>query len=421
MELLKLSGATVSSIPFINEPIKLIKSGFNHIVIITKYNNIYSYGNNNKGQCGIGNIVYDFVDTFTKINDLTFSDKTIINNKFQEITHLECNRSATMIVNNYNEIHFTGEFDLDRFVYKNLQHHFIHIHTFINDKINILRLGSKFFVISTISNNSELLLCTSLHKKVTCFKHNLSNKITEIVVSDNLILIMDSLGNIYFKECQFTYNNNPKFEEEFKKVDLSFKVKKIAIGDPFHIFILNENNELFGKGSNNYGLLGLSTNNLNYSDFTKIVIENCDTKNILNIYTSFHGYTIITTINNEIFICGSNEKERFINENNKACKYKSKFYSNEFSGYYVDKFIKLDYFETNKKFIYPLLLRDEVFVLTSKYKLNGRLDEEENYLGEELSKRLQKEIYCDCNLVYSVNGYCCNLKKRNRNIFENDK
>jgi alpha-tubulin suppressor-like RCC1 family protein len=88
---------------------------------------------------------------------------------------------------------------------------------------------------------------------------------------------------------------------EYIRLDYNFgKIKNIFCGS-FHNIILNENNELFVCGDNEYGQLGLGDNE-NRNTYEKLEHNFGIIKNII---CSFY-YNIILNENNELYVCGGN-------------------------------------------------------------------------------------------------------------------
>jgi alpha-tubulin suppressor-like RCC1 family protein len=91
-------------------------------------------------------------------------------------------------------------------------------------------------------------------------------------------------------------NNFVKFEHNFGNI------KSVIVGAE-HNIILNDNNELFVSGRNDFGQLGLGDNKNRYT-YVKL---NHNFGQIKNIYS--RGYSnIILTMNNELFVCGYNHE-----------------------------------------------------------------------------------------------------------------
>lgn len=90
----------------------------------------------------------------------------------------------------------------------------------------------------------------------------------------------------------------------FKKINMNFdaSVKKIACGN-CHTIILNDKNEIWINGSNNFGQLGCG-NNYNHNRNTEIKID----KNIGTIKNISCGdcYSVIQNNKNEVYVCGWN-------------------------------------------------------------------------------------------------------------------
>ncbi|KAL9657862.1 hypothetical protein ABK040_009450 [Willaertia magna] len=90
--------------------------------------------------------------------------------------------------------------------------------------------------------------------------------------------------------------------------------------------------------------------------------------------------------------------------------------------YYFDSFVKLDYFRTNRKYIYPILLYEELIIATSDYRINGE-KEENNLLAVKCLQKLQNEQLTDISVVFDTSfSYTLGKRKRiNENLFIKDK
>ena len=82
--------------------IKKISNGYKHTLILTKDNNIYSFGANLYGQCGINNEIYTLINIPIKINFPFLFDK----NKIKDII---CLYNSSYILLENNELYEFGE------------------------------------------------------------------------------------------------------------------------------------------------------------------------------------------------------------------------------------------------------------------------------------------------------------------------
>ena len=82
--------------------IKKISSGFKFNLILTKDNNLYSFGNNKYGQCGVDPILYPIVNYPTKIN---------IPKEFGKIRDIYCIYAESYILLENNNIYIFGRYD----------------------------------------------------------------------------------------------------------------------------------------------------------------------------------------------------------------------------------------------------------------------------------------------------------------------
>ncbi|KAL9641686.1 hypothetical protein ABK040_013190 [Willaertia magna] len=123
---------------------------------------------------------------------------------------------------------------------------------------------------------------------------------------------------------------------------------------------------------------------------------------VKDIYSSKTEYMIISNINNDFFVSGSNEDKIFGMLD--CCKelYKDCFY--------FDKFTKLKSYcnDYNGKYLYPIILFYSFYIVVSDYKLLKEVEDEENEFGLNCLQKLQNGDYCDIEILFK------NLKKRKR-------
>ncbi|KAL9641690.1 hypothetical protein ABK040_013194 [Willaertia magna] len=123
---------------------------------------------------------------------------------------------------------------------------------------------------------------------------------------------------------------------------------------------------------------------------------------VKDIYSSKTEYMIISNINNEFFVSGSNEDKMF-----GMLDYCKELYKDCF---YFDKFTKLKSYcnKYNGKYLYPIILFYSFYIVVSDYKLLKEVEDEENEFGLNCLQKLQNGVYCDIEILFK------NLKKRKR-------
>ncbi|KAL9644065.1 hypothetical protein ABK040_005532 [Willaertia magna] len=355
----------LTEIPF-SHKIKFIKYGSSQIILITELDEIFVYGYFFNYSSTNRPFYYD---QFTKIDFI---------NTYSKFIYLECRNGYTILLNQLKEI-FIGS-TTESFYKRDIS---------FSKEIKFIRCNFLFFYIVTKDNviykinykndNNTLQKVIIFEKLYKTILDSISIK--DLQCGDKHSVLLDVNGYIYKNgEGEVgqlgLHFNTDRLKDIFLKWNLNFKVKKIMCGAKYTI-ILNENNELFGTGFNNYGELGLGDNS-NRNEFSKILIDNLNEE--INLFNGFFYYTMIGTKNNELFITGSDYFKVF------------KIFSLNF--------VKLDSFKTDKNYIYPLLLQSNAFIVCSDYLINKH-----EMTDEELKKN---EMGMKC--FQKVNRECCDIK-----------
>ncbi|KAL9645613.1 hypothetical protein ABK040_000675 [Willaertia magna] len=370
MELLKISSITEqSSIDLTimnNEQIKFIKYGNNHIVITTFTNNVYVYcekdGNNYRNDFGnpIGLENIKETKSFYKINNFDFG----------RIKFLECEDYYTIIVNDLNEIYFSGVLD------ELISNCFIKIedNNGLTKMMKKIRCGGSHLFILTNDNllygfgsnkNGELGLSEEIDVCDEFTKVNLS-QVKDVQCGLAHSILLDFNGMVYttgsnqFGELGL---GNYKKGTTFTKLKLPFKVIKV-FADLASSFILSENNELFGTGFNSQGQLGMG-HNADCNVFKKVNIESH--LNDIIVHKSFNLYGFISDSKNNIYFSG----DTYVNNLNGKTTFK-----------------KLNFMRNiDRCYTYPLLLDSDIFILLSDYEINKTIH------GSGLGSKLLNKVF----------------------------
>ncbi|KAL9642996.1 hypothetical protein ABK040_010688 [Willaertia magna] len=192
----------------------------------------------------------------------------------------------------------------------------------------------------------------------------------------------------------------------FTKIDFNGQIKFILCLY-FVTVLINQCNEVFVCGninmfkeyiqdknlmkSENFIKTNIKLNELNGSiKFLrgKIVDQSLQNQEdeIIDLFPSFGHYLLFITKRNNIFVIGENKNE-LLGIDYSLCKNDTN----------LDKFMKLDWFTTNRKFISPILLENRIYLFTSNYKVNEL--EKENDLGSNCFQKAKQKQLCDCILV----------------------
>ncbi|KAL9648806.1 hypothetical protein ABK040_003739 [Willaertia magna] len=353
--------------------IKFLSNGDDFISIVTNENIVY---------------VLIFEKDFYKL--LKISNNYCNNNElpqFGKIIYLKSLFNVTIIVNDELKV-FEIEFND-----KHLNYEIKEIKSLQNLQIKFIR-GYPFKLFFVIENDIIIELVKLTKYRQTIKKTQL--KIKDLQCSKYHSILLTKKGTIYGMgdnsdgQLGFLENKEIRKFNEFCLIPLPFKVKKITCYNEGTI-LLNEFNELFGCGKNENGELpGLKRSQI-YS-FTKIVMNS--TILVENVYgTCFEkNYNIIVTKDNEIYISGVIHSGLKLNN----LKY------NELENiYYLDKFTKIE-FASTKKYLFPLLLKDNVFIIEcdDKKLINCVSQEEDNMIGLQYNCYLKLKNNCLCDIIF---------------------
>ena len=240
----------------LNKKIKKIFSGYNNNFAIDEKDNIYSWGLNTDGQCGIPEKKIIKIPKEVKILDLENEEKII---------NITCGNNFTFFLSNNNKVYLCG--------------------------YNLLT-KEKYFSPKRIKFSFE------------------KEKISRIEVGFKFCLILTGWGNVYSygevengelgHEINYEKTNDPKLVLNIRNIRL------ISCGYR-HCLAIGKNNIVFCWGSNENGQLGLNINSKN-----KNIINIPNKLNINNEITNiFCGkdFTIFHTEKKEILVCGKNEED----------------------------------------------------------------------------------------------------------------
>jgi alpha-tubulin suppressor-like RCC1 family protein len=280
----------------------MIACGNRHNIILTENNELYVCGDNINGKLGLGD--YQDRNKYTKLE-----------HNFGKIKNIYCGESHNIILNENNELYVCGSnfyYQLglgdnkNRNAYTKLEHNF--------GKIKNIYCGAKHNII--LNENNEVYVCGHNYygqlglgdydkRNVYTKLENNFGKIINIYCAGYHNIILNENNELYvcgyndFGQLGLGYNDNKNIHT---KIENNFgKIKNIYCGR-YHNIILNENNELYVCGNNEFGQLGLGDNNKK-NTYTKL--EHNFGK-IKNIYCGGY-YNIILNENNELYVCGINE------------------------------------------------------------------------------------------------------------------
>lgn len=297
-----------------------ITCGNYHTIIQTTNNLIYSTGNNEYGQLGIGKNTTTKVFTLVDSVSLDISSSTVIKAGYDN-SFILSNKLYSCGNNMYYNL-----INNDNLCFSNTK-----IFTNLNDKIKNIKYGKNFIVILTENNN--IFTCgVNTYGQLgigTTINSNILNNLNEVSIAispsvypidiacgdEHFIVLMNNNKvygcgrNNYGQLCQ---NENVNFKS-LTLINTTEKIIKIACG-AYHSVFLTDNFNVLSCGLNNYGQLGIENNtNSNLLIQTNLTILNGNKPKY--IACGSH-HTVILTDNYNLFSCGLNNYGQLGNENN---------------------------------------------------------------------------------------------------------
>ena len=255
--------------------IKKIFSGYNYNFVIDYNNNVYSWGDNSSGQCGLGDKI------------IIKSPKQLFFPELQENDYIEniiCGNNTTYFISNREKLFLCG--------------------------FNIIL--KKY--------------CYS----PTLLEINFDSKIIQIKSGEDFTLFLTEKGDVYsmgfgsegqlgIKNIMYEYEQKKYCPKPTKIIN---SIKLISCGNK-HCFAISNKGSVFCWGKNNKGQLGL-----NFCEDMKEEKESCYILTPLKLQDYFDdieikdivcgsNFSFFITKNNEVLACGNNDKEQLgIQENN---------------------------------------------------------------------------------------------------------
>ena len=288
-------------------PIEQIYLSDTHTLLINNIGNIFLFGMNNKGQCGLNNknsksyyiSAKDFLKNYQNFdNEFYWNIKEAI---LKDGTTLMLNKQGKIFNFNYNDIMNNNPGYLNTSTYNNDN----------NSPINTQIIQASIQSIKT-TGNMNLYLSKSnevyidIPNKNNFLKLFLPNKIKICSISCgyNFYILLSSFGklysggsNIYGELCD---NSNIKQrispEEIYAVSNLNESIIQVSCGFK-HVIILSEKQSVYGWGNNTFGQL--FSEKKRKTDLIKL---NCD-KKIIQITAGFRS-TFLLDEKNDIYFFG---------------------------------------------------------------------------------------------------------------------
>ncbi|KAL9656066.1 hypothetical protein ABK040_007684 [Willaertia magna] len=358
------------------DKIKTIKYGMDHFIILTTNNNIYIYGNNQNGQLGQGSF------------EPSIRNVKILKENFGLIKIIECGGYSTIILNEMNEMYFSGNFRNSKY-YK-----FPKLNNNLNN-IKMLHCTDEYLYL--ITENEIFFTEIENYNLIVKKKKIFLNGIKDLQFGELFTVLLDKTGVVHVLQKYITTNEE---EEQFTTLNLNFKIKQIAVY-PLGYLLLNEFNEIFGFGGNEHGELGFNCEE--NKDFTTITKLNIIDNNITNIFHSYGHYNIISSKDSNLYASGKSNNGVFgiCNNDCKTCEYDL---GGLFDCYCIDEFTEIYLPGTNGKYIYPILCEYFLFFVITYYPLKNETDGD-YYLQRNCYQKLQnKQQLNDITILLNSNN-----------------
>ena len=294
-----------------------VACGYNHTFILKNDGSVYSCGNNEAGQLGLGTSDTNTHSTFTQVT-------TNINNDVKQIA---CGSHYSFIIKNDGSLwacgrNVNGELGLGDTTNRTT---FTQVTTNINNDVEQVACGydpDGYLQVFIIKNDGSLWACgrnangqLGLGNKtanITTFTQvttNINNDVKQVACSMSHTFILKNDGSIY--SCGLNSNGelglgNTTAKTSFTKVttNINNDVKQIACG-MYYTFILKNDGSVWSCGYNYNGQLGIGTSgsSANKTSFTQVTTNiNNDVKQI----ACGNDHTVILKNDGSVWGCGLN-------------------------------------------------------------------------------------------------------------------
>ena len=359
-------------------PIQQIYLSDTHTLLINNIGNIFLFGFNEKGQCGILDNDIDLENKNYNFNyfssDLSLSLYKYYNNAYGSIREAILGEGYTLILNNTGKTYSFGDY----LNLNNVNNSFMNNsnNTVMNNNKsmkNIQSIQGKGNLNIYLSKTNKLFLSFTSNKDFIS-KNNINNNssqnipiqmfltdkinISSISCGYNFYILLSAEGKLYSggsndygELCSIDNNNHPRITpEEITEISkLNEKVIQVSCGFK-HVIILTSLNNVYGWGNNSFGQL-FSNNIIKKAGVVKLDYNNDEAK-IIQVSAGFRS-SFIMNENNEIYYFGvlnrnkknitGEPKQIFIEEKNNEYGNKSQFvpvkinsrWNRQFSLFYI--------------------------------------------------------------------------------------
>ena len=259
---------------------------------------IQLYGLNSDLISYIPNDIIKIISLFYDVNILFNVHSNTELNIYNECKRMIINRDSYFFINNNNELYIKGlnncgQLGINKYYDNNYVNNILK-HPLINDNnielFGISKYGSHMFVYT--NNNilygfgynafAQIGCKTEINKvsKPIIIEYNFNGKLKMIKCGCKHTLFLNENGNVYGsgnnKQGQLTFNYNENIYNYIQNIIKSDNVTDIYCGINSS-YILNNNNNLFSFGSNNYAELGINNKNILKSDKINPILNHSKT------------------------------------------------------------------------------------------------------------------------------------------------
>ena len=286
--------------------IKSVDCGFKHTVCLDDDGNVFSFGANNYGQLGIGKD--------KDALDFTYEPQQI---DLPLIKQISCGGNFSICLSEDGDLFSFGFCDYGQLGLGNTENSNYPQKISSLKDIDMVECSCDYVICKSISNdvyvwgrndNGQLGLGMTLNQNLPIKCESWPQNIVDIKCGYAHTLILTSSQEVY--SCGNNYNgqlgrkteNNFIFNisSSFKKIEELSEIMRIECGN-FHSMCIDNYDNLFVFGHNNYGQLGLGD-----TDKRKNPTKHPLLSNIIDV-SSKGKHTFVKTAKNEIYAFGNNE------------------------------------------------------------------------------------------------------------------
>ena len=291
------------SLPSNIKSIRHVSLGADHVMLLTRDNNLYSFGSNQYGQLGRKS---------TKFNSDDFLPVMLPSDCCHNIKYVLAAYHFSVVLTNKGVYGYGNCFNSKNNVFygKNFKISKFEINFDVN---TIIKLEATIHQIFFLTRHKILYICGRYKKYNYIFDCSVIKTVQLSIVENVSHITTEPHGaalatseGIYVKSNYSDNHYGHDYTKQFKcwtkisNLPTVLKIKKIVFGSD-HIVVLANERCLYGFGNNRFGQLGLGKGCVGIKEFTKISLPN-EIENIFEIAAG-HDFTLIWC-NNGLYITG---------------------------------------------------------------------------------------------------------------------